>query len=81
MEPVTAQFIERVDHYIQLLIGPPDEALLEGSEAAGHPSPNISPNQGKLLYLVARIARAQHVLEIGTLGGYSTHEPRRAAPV
>jgi predicted O-methyltransferase YrrM len=41
---------------------------------------NVSPNQGRLLYLLAKIARAKRVLEIGTLGGYSTTWLARALP-
>jgi predicted O-methyltransferase YrrM len=73
----------RVDAYIQDLLVPPDEALargLEDAEAAGLPPINVSPNEGKLLYLIARIARAARILEIGTLGGYSTTWLARALP-
>lgn len=64
-----------VDRYLaDHLIGP-DAALdgaLEASAAAGLPEINVSPNQGKLLMLLAQIMGAKSVLEIGTLGGYST---------
>ena len=64
-----------VDAYTaELLIGD-DEALDEAvrsSAAAGLPPIAVSPNQGKLLYLLARMHGASSVLELGTLGGYST---------
>ena len=46
------------------------QALRDAAEA-GLPKINVSPNEGKLLYLLARIAGARRVLEIGLLGGYS----------
>jgi predicted O-methyltransferase YrrM len=54
---------------------PADAALkgaLEASAAAGLPAINVSPNQGKLLHIFARLVAARSILEIGTLGGYST---------
>ena len=48
------------------------QAAIEASEAAGLPSINVAPNQGKLLMLPARAIGARKILEIGTLGGYST---------
>jgi len=48
-----------------------DEAL-KANAAAGLPTIDVAPNQGKLLHLLARIQGARRVLEIGTLGGYST---------
>jgi predicted O-methyltransferase YrrM len=64
-----------VDQYISDLLAPADAALkaaLESSAAAGLPAINVSPNQGKLLHILARLAGARSILEIGTLGGYST---------
>jgi len=64
-----------VDHYIDGLLVPPDaalEAAIETSNAAGLPPINVTPNQGKLLYLLAKIQGSRRILEIGTLGGYST---------
>ena len=64
-----------VDQYIGRLLMPSDPALdaaLVASAAAGLPSINVSPAQGKLLHLLARAQRARRILEIGTLGGYST---------
>jgi predicted O-methyltransferase YrrM len=72
-----------VDQYIaELLIGP-DPALdevLRASAAAGLPSIHVAPNLGKLLHLLARIHGTRSVLEIGTLGGYSTVWLARALP-
>lgn len=64
-----------VDQYIADLFIPPDpalEAALASSDAAGLPAINVSPNQGKLLHILARLKGARSILEIGTLGGYST---------
>jgi len=48
------------------------QAALEASEAAGLPAINVAANQGKLLMLLAQAISARRILEIGTLGGYST---------
>lgn len=72
-----------VDRYITDLLVPPDLALdaaLQSSAAAGLPPYNVSPNQGKLLLLLARVQGARTILEIGTLGGYSTIWLARALP-
>src|SRR5438105_3774045 len=72
-----------VDRYITDLFMPPDPALdaaLEASAAAGLPPIHVSPNQGKLLQLLARVQGARSILEIGTLGGYSTIWLARALP-
>ena len=61
----------------------PDAALdaaLEASAAAGLPPHEVAPNHGKLLELLARVQGAHRVLEIGTLGGYSTIWLGRALP-
>ena len=62
---------------------PPDPALdaaLQASAAAGLPAIGVSPNQGKLLQLLARLQGARAILELGTLGGYSTIWLARALP-
>ncbi|WP_437819122.1 O-methyltransferase [Sorangium sp. So ce1078] len=72
-----------VDRYITDLLVQSDaalEAALEASAAAGLPPINVAPNQGKLLHLLARIHGARSILEIGTLGGYSTIWLARALP-
>lgn len=64
-----------VDGYlVSTLVGadPVLAAALEANAAAGLPAIDVSPNQGKLLHLLARMSAARNVLEIGTLGGYST---------
>ena len=64
-----------VDQYIADQLVPSDpalEAALADSQAAGLPSIAVSPAQGKLLMLLATLAHAAKILEIGTLGGYST---------
>ena len=48
------------------------DAALQATEEAGLPPINVAPNQGKLLMLLARAIGARRILEIGTLGGYST---------
>src|SRR5207237_9562668 len=48
------------------------ESVLETSEKAGLPAISVSPTQGKLLQMLAQIVGARSILEIGTLGGYST---------
>ena len=64
-----------VDKYFTDLLVPSDPALnaaLADTDAAGLPQHNVAPNQGKLLQLLAKICGARTILEIGTLGGYST---------
>ncbi|MFI5767771.1 O-methyltransferase [Streptomyces sp. NPDC051658] len=77
-----ARWTEVDDYFNGLLVGP-DEALdaaVEASEAAGLPAIQVAANQGKLLNLLARLQGARTVLEIGTLGGYSTIWLARALP-
>ena len=72
-----------VDQYTTNLLLPADpvlDAALAASNAAGLPSISVSPSQGKLLMLLARLAGATRILEIGTLGGYSTIWMARALP-
>jgi predicted O-methyltransferase YrrM len=72
-----------VDDYFTNLLIPPDPALyaaLAASIAAGLPAHQVAPNQGKLLMLLAQIQNASKILEIGTLGGYSTIWLARALP-
>jgi predicted O-methyltransferase YrrM len=72
-----------VDQYITDLLVPSDptlEAALQDSEKAGLPSIQVTANQGKLLWMLARVQGARSILEIGTLGGYSTIWLARALP-
>ncbi len=64
-----------VDDYLSHLFAPEDEALqaaLHDSAAAGLPAIHVAANQGKLLAILAQSIKATRILEIGTLGGYST---------
>jgi predicted O-methyltransferase YrrM len=72
-----------VDQYMTTMLVPPDAALdaaLEASNAAGLPPIAVTPLQGKLLHLLARLQGARRILELGTLGGYSTIWLARALP-
>ncbi|GAC1299892.1 MAG: O-methyltransferase [Isosphaeraceae bacterium] len=72
-----------VDGYIDDLLVSADPALdsaLQNCRAAGLPAIEVAPNQGKLLQLLARIQGSRNILEIGTLGGYSTIMLARALP-
>lgn len=72
-----------VDGYIaERLVGPDAalEAAVHASDAAGLPAIAVTPAQGKLLHLLARIHAARSILELGTLGGYSTIWLARALP-
>ena len=79
---MSEQAWSKVDAFIeQALIG--DEApqgLLEANAEAGLAAIDVSPAQGKLLHLLVRMIGAQRVLEIGTLGGYSTAWMASALP-
>jgi len=72
-----------VDQYLATLFLHTDAVLfaaLEASRAAGLPAISVSPLQGKLLMLLASACKARKILEIGTLGGYSTIWLARALP-
>ncbi len=72
-----------VDRYITdslLPLDPVLDAALESSAAAGLPPINVAPNQGRMLSLFAQLRGARSILEIGTLGGYSTIWLARALP-
>ena len=72
-----------VDRYLTDELVPPDpalEAALATSAAAGLPEIAVSPNHGKLLHLLAKVQGAKRILEVGTLGGYSTIWLARALP-
>lgn len=72
-----------VDAFIGETIVEEDEGLrgaVEAAEAAGLPSIQVSPPQGKLLQLLVRLVGARRILEFGTLGGYSAILMARALP-
>ena len=72
---MTKELWTDVDRYLTARLVPPDAALdaaLATSATAGLPEIAVSPNHGKLLHLLAKIQGARKILEIGTLGGYST---------
>lgn len=72
-----------VDGYIAEHLVPADPVLeetLRANAAAGLPGIDVAPTHGKLLYLLARMQGARRILEIGTLGGYSTIWLARALP-
>ena len=80
---MTEELWTAVDRYITDMFVPKDDALdaaLAESTAAGLPAISVAPNQGKLLHLLVRISGARTILEIGTLGGYSTIWMARALP-
>jgi predicted O-methyltransferase YrrM len=75
MKAFDGELAAQVDQYIEDLFVPRDPALEQGladAAAAGLPEIAVSPNEGKLLHLLARLVRPARILEIGTLGGYST---------
>jgi predicted O-methyltransferase YrrM len=82
--PVTTQARwTAVDHYIcehLLAEDPVLDAVLAASDAAGLPQIAVAPNQGKLLELLVRVHGARFILELGTLGAYSTIWLARALP-
>jgi len=71
-----------VDDYIveKLLGGDPPQGVLEANAAARLPAIDVSPAQGKFLYLLAKATGSQRILEVGTLGAYSTIWLARALP-
>jgi predicted O-methyltransferase YrrM len=80
---MSAEIWSAVDSYIAgHLIGedPALEQALRDSSAAGLPAIAVTPAQGKLLELLARVQGARTILELGTLGGYSTIWLARALP-
>jgi len=82
-QPAPLERWTAVDRYITDHLVPADPALemaLQDSDAAGLPPIAVTPNQGKLLELLARIHGARTILELGTLGGYSTIWLARALP-
>ncbi len=79
----TRKLLGEIDAYIEDLFVPRDEALeaaLEESRRAGLPQIQVSPNEGVLLGLLTQMVGARRILEVGTLGGYSTIHLARALP-
>ena len=81
--PESPDLFTSVDRYIAELFAPTDDGLefaLQAAKKAGLPEIQVSTLQGKFIYLLAKIAGARRILEIGTLGGYSTIWLARALP-
>lgn len=79
----TRRLLRSIDDYVADLYAPPDEALtaaLWESEKAELPEISVSASQGKLLQMLVEISGARRILEIGTLGGYSTIHFARGLP-
>ena len=79
---MTQETWSAVDEYFLPLVGE-DAALREATVAShegGLPPIQVAPNQGKLLYMLATLRGARNILEVGTLGGYSTIWLARALP-
>lgn len=80
---MTPELFESVDQYISQLFKDEDSCL-KATELSivesGIPQISISPNQGKFLQLLAKLCHAKRILEVGTLGGYSTIWMARALP-
>jgi caffeoyl-CoA O-methyltransferase len=77
------RIFEKVDNYISDLLGVEDETLKSATsliEANNIPNASISPNQGKFLQVLALLCNARRVLELGTLGAYSTIWLAKALP-
>ncbi len=78
-EPAPHEFV----HYIETLFAPEDDVLRaarEEMERQDIPLINVSTSEGKFVHLLARLCGAKRILEIGTLGGYSTILLARALP-
>ena len=83
MPETTSKLWTQVDHYLADLFAPVDDALtaaLEANHKADLPAIDVPPLLGKFLALLIQISGAKRVLEIGTLGGYSTTWMARAIP-
>ena len=77
------ELFERIDGYIDGLFAPSDPALdaaVARTRKAGMPEIQVSAGQGKFLYVLAKLVGARRILELGTLGGYSTIWLARALP-
>ena len=77
------QLFESVDQYISQLFHDEDDCLKATEQSiiqSGIPQISVSPNQGKFLHILAKLSNAKKILEMGTLGGYSTIWMARALP-
>ena len=75
--------LARIDDYIEERFAPQEEALeaaVRESRRAGLPEIQVSPNEARLLQLLAEMVGARRILEVGTLGGYSAIHFGRALP-
>ncbi|MCA1053778.1 O-methyltransferase [Rossellomorea aquimaris] len=80
---MTQQVWQEVDQYFTEKLHKEDEVMegvMKANERANLPSIDVSPNQGKLLHLLVKMKGAKRILEIGTLGGYSSIWMARALP-
>ncbi len=80
---MTKDIFQKVDTYISNLLAPEDKALadtIKSLSTEGLPQISITANQGKFLQVMARLCNAAKILELGTLGGYSTIWLARALP-
>jgi predicted O-methyltransferase YrrM len=80
---MNAEIFSQVDHYISSLLAREDKALtdtIESLDREGLPQHSVSANQGKFLQVIMMACNARKVLELGTLGGYSTIWLARALP-
>jgi caffeoyl-CoA O-methyltransferase len=83
MNQIDQALVMGVDQYIDTLFAPQDDALeaaRQSQSTAGMPQISVSPNQGKLLHVLALLRGARRILEIGTLAGYSAIWMARALP-
>src|SRR5437763_10339217 len=80
---MNTELFQQVDEYISGLVGPEDEILKEtvrSLDREGMPQISVSPSQGKFLQVMVKLCQAKRILELGTLGGYSTIWMARALP-
>ena len=83
MTHYSGELLLQIDSYIEGLFALSDptlEGALRRSRRAGLPEIHVSPNEGRLLRLLAETAGARRILEVGTLGGYSTIHLAHALP-